>query len=385
MARRKLLTDEGVAALKPKSKRYAHPDPELPSHYIRVTPSGSKSFIVVVRDREGNQKWETIGKFPTYPIDAARKRAGEIIRARREGRSAPESFEVVSSKWMDLHCKARGLRSVYGINRLLQLMLREWTGRQFASIGRSDVTRLLDKIEEKNGRRQANYCLAIFSSMANWFTAREDDYRSPIVKGMRRGTTTKRDRILNDDELRAIWKAAEANGTFGALIRVLLLTGQRREKVASMRWEDISIDGTWTIPTEDREKGNAGSLVLPALALDIIKAQPRFESNPYVFASRVSGHVKGWSKSKDQFDAKIEGVEPWVLHDLRRTARSLMARAGVRPDIAERVLGHAIKGVEGIYDRHSYREEKANALKALAGLIDNILRPADEKVRRVRN
>ena len=99
-------------------------------------------------------------------------------------------------------------------------MLREWTGRQFASIGRSDVTRLLDKIEEKNGRRQANYCLAIFSSMANWFTAREDDYRSPVVKGMRRGTTTKRDRILNDDELRAIWKAAEANGTFGALIRV---------------------------------------------------------------------------------------------------------------------------------------------------------------------
>src|SRR4030095_10437279 len=92
MARRKTLTDDGVAALKPKLKRYAHPDPELPSHYIRVTPSGSKSFIVVVRDRDGNQKWETIGKWPAYPIEAARRRASEIIRARREGRSAPKSF-----------------------------------------------------------------------------------------------------------------------------------------------------------------------------------------------------------------------------------------------------------------------------------------------------
>jgi integrase len=385
MARRKLLTDAGVAALKPRSKRYAHPDPELPSHYIRVTPSGSKSFIVVVRDREGNQKWETIGKFPAYPIEAARKRAGEIIRARREGRSAPESFEVVSSKWMDLHCKARGLRSVDGINRLLQLMLREWTGRQFASIGRGDVTKLLDKIEEKNGRHQANYCLAIFSSMANWYTAREDDYRSPVVKGMRRGTPTKRDRILSDDELRAVWKAAEENGTFGAIVRLLLLTGQRREKVASMRWDDISIDGTWTIPTEDREKGNAGSLVLPAVALDIIKAQPRFESSPYVFASRVSGHVKGWSKSKEQFDAKLNGVAPWTLHDLRRTARSLMSRAGVSSEHAERVLGHAIRGVEGTYNRHQYLDEKAHALKALAGLIENILAPQSAKVRRFRN
>jgi integrase len=385
MARRKILTDDGVSKLPAKRSRYAFPDPELASHYVRVTPSGSKSFVVVVRDRDGRQRWQTIGSFPAYPINEARKRAGEIIRATREGKFTPESFEAVSSKWMDLHCKARGLRSISGIGRLLQFMLQEWTGRQFASIGRGDVTRLLDKIEAKHGRRQANYCLAIFSSMANWYAAREDDYRSPVVKGMQRGTPAKRDRILNDDELRAVWKVAESNGTHGAIIRLLLLTGQRREKVASMRWEDISIDGTWTIPTEAREKGNAGSLVLPALALDIIKAQPRFEANPYVFASRVSGHVKGWSKSKEQFDVKLEGVEPWVLHDLRRTARSLMSRAGVRPDISERVLGHAIAGVEGVYDRHKYSEEKANALNQLAGLIENILRPADEKVRRFRN
>jgi hypothetical protein len=93
MARRKKLTDEGVESLNPKSKRYAHPDPELPSHYIRVTPKGAKSFVVVVRDKEGHQRWETIGTYPAYTIDAARKRAVEILRAIREGKSTPESFE----------------------------------------------------------------------------------------------------------------------------------------------------------------------------------------------------------------------------------------------------------------------------------------------------
>ena len=379
MARRKTLTDEGVAALKPRPKRYAHPDPELASHYIRVTTSGAKSFVVVVRDRGSRQRWITIGAWPVYTIGAARKRAIEILRAVREGRAEPESFERVSAKWRELHCEARKLRSIWHIDRYLGLMHHAWTGRDFAGIGRADIAKLLDKIESQNGQRQATYCLQVFSSMANWYAARDDNYRSPVVKGMRRGTPVKRDRFLTDDELRAVWKQAEANGTFGALVRLLLLTGQRREKVASMRWEDI--DGSiWTIPAEAREKGSAGSLTLPEIASDIIEQQPRFSSSPYVFAGRTGSHISGWSKSKRQFDAKLTDVEPWTLHDLRRTARSLMSRAGVRPDIAERVLGHVIKGVEGIYDRHAYTEEKAHALRVLASLIENITNPPANNV-----
>ena len=128
----------------------------------------------------------------------------------------------------------------------------------------------------------------------------------------------------------------------------------------------------WTIPTEPREKGNAGTLMLPKMALDIIKAQPQFASNEFVFAGRGAGHFNGYSKSKVAFDAQLKGVAPWVLHDLRRTARSLMSRAGVRPDIAERVMGHAIAGIEGVYDRHSYAKEKAQALAKLAKLVEQI-------------
>ena len=140
---------------------------------------------------------------------------------------------------------------------------------------------------------------------------------------------------------------AAANGVFGAFVRVALLTGQRHEKIISMRWEDI-IDGEWRIPTSDREKNTAGALVLPQAALDIINAQPRFASNPYVFAGIGGNHIGGTSYRKARLD-KQAGVFGWTLHDLRRTARSLMSRAGVRPDIAERVLGHAIKGA---YIRH---------------------------------
>jgi integrase len=196
---------------------------------------------------------------------------------------------------------------------------------------------------------------------------------------MKRGDAVGRDRILDDDELRSVWKQAEANGTFGAFVRLSLLTGQRKEKVAAMRWEDLN-GTTWTIPTEAREKGNAGALVLPKIALEIINAQPRFASSPYVFAGEGGGHIKGWSRRKRLFDAKLEGVAPWVLHDLRRTARSLMSRAGIRPDISERVLGNVIKGVEGIYDRHAYTEEKAHALRALASLIENITNPPANNV-----
>ena len=112
MARRKRLTDEGVAALRPQAKRYAFPDPEMPMHYVRVTPNDTKSFVVVVRDRDNRQRWITIGSPPVYNIEGARKRAGEILRAVREGKSEPDSFEAVAANFMKLHCEAKGLRSL---------------------------------------------------------------------------------------------------------------------------------------------------------------------------------------------------------------------------------------------------------------------------------
>ena len=178
MARRKTLTDEGVENLPVKRNRYAFPDPELPMHYIRVTPSGAKSFVVVTRDLVNRQRWITIGSYPAYTIDTARKRAGEIIRAVREGKSEPDSFEAVAAKFMKLHCEAKALRSIAEYRRIIQRMEHEWTGREFTSLGRGDVSKLLDKIESHGGPRAATSVLAVFSSMANWY--RQTDGRLPL-------------------------------------------------------------------------------------------------------------------------------------------------------------------------------------------------------------
>jgi integrase len=137
----------------------------------------------------------------------------------------------------------------------------------------------------------------------------------------------------------------------------------------------------WEIATAEREKDNAGALQLPLAARDILGALPRYASNPYVFAGRRNTHTGNSGQLKRAFDAALPAdMEPWRLHDLRRTARSLMSRAGVPSEHAERVMGHAIGGVEGIYDRYAYRDEKADALARLAALINGIVHPRENVV-----
>ena len=384
---RKKLTDKGIAALKARAGRYAFPDPELRGHYVRVQPSGAKSFVTVARDPTGKQVWTTIGAVDVMAIADAREKAREAIRRVREGLPAleappakPDSFEATAEQWLKRHVQAKGLRSEGEVTRLLKAhVYPHWKDRAFLDIRRSDVAALLDEVEDDHGARQADYVLAIVRGVMNWFASRHDNYAPPIVKGMRRTNPKERarSRVLDDNEIRAIWKAAESNGRFGAIVRLLLLTAQRRQKVLSMRWADVSIDGVWSIPNGAREKGTAGQLVLPPLAVDIIRAQPHIGDNAFVFVGRGNGHYNGHSKGKNVFDSKLPAMPQWQLHDLRRTARSLMARAGVRPEIAERVMGHAIEGVEGVYDRHSYRDEKADALRRLATLIEGIVNPRD--------
>jgi integrase len=361
-----------VAALQPKAGRYTYPDPELPAHYVRIYPSGAKSFVVV-----SNNKWTKIGDAKVFSIEQAREQARKILYAAKTGEAAPESFKAVAAKWMDKHVLAKGLRSARDISRSLSLLTDAFGDRDFASVRRLDVINLIDEVAEERGRRTAKYVFQVCRGLMSWYACRDENYLSPIVRGMADALASKsRDRVLDDDEIRAVWELAGKSEQFGAIIKLLLLTGQRRMKVTAMRWDDL--DGnTWNIATEEREKNNAVKLVLPQVALDILNAQPRRPDNGYVFAAHRSGgvHFHYFSRAKRELDAKLGKMPPWTIHDLRRTASSLMARAGVRPDIGERVLGHTIPGIAGVYNRHSYDNEKADALKALASLIGSIVDP----------
>jgi integrase len=382
---RKTMTDRTIATLKPRKQRYAVPDPLLRGHYVRVSPSGGKTFVAVAR-HGGRQVWATVGDVGVIDVAAARERARSALVRIKDGLAPfpppaiePDTFRAVAENWHRRHVVAKGLRTGADMMRLLErLVFPAWGHLPFIEIKRRDVAALLDRIEDECGAPSAHRVLRIVGSVMTFYAQRDDTYVVPIVRGMARISVKERarDRILNDDELRAVWSAAEASGTFGALVKLLLLTGQRREKVRTMRWNDLAADA-WNIPAAPREKSNAEMLVLPPLAMQIIAALPRVAENPYVLtASRGGGAIRGLSEAMRVFRAKLPpDWEQWQLHDLRRTARSLMSRAGVDKHIAEITLGHTIGGVAGIYDRHTYVAEKRDALERLASLVRSILDP----------
>lgn len=381
--RRKVFTDKMVEALPRRRKRYFHPDPELPSHGVRVLPSGPSSFYVIARDAFKKQRWVRIGSTAELTIEDSREQARAVLKRLRAGQAPfepppvrPDTVADVVATWVKRHVEAKGLRTGDELQRVIERhVLPVWHDRAFTDIKRSDIARLLDHVEDNSGAWVADSVLAALRSVSSWYATRNDDYTPPFVKNMRRvpASARKRSRTLTDAELRRVWKAAEASDdVYGAFVRVSLLCGQRRAKVAAMKWSDIAEDGTWTIPTAPREKGNAGVLKLPAQAVAIIKAQPHVYGSPYVFTGSHNHAIKGFSARHSALKARA-GVEGFSVHDLRRCCRSLLSRAGVQRHIAERVLGHVVGGVEGVYDQHDYDSEKADALKRLARLITQIV------------
>jgi integrase len=295
-----------------------------------------------------------------------------------------KTFKQVAERWLDRQVRAKGFRSEYKITRILNVHVLPRLGdRPLVGIRRSDIAALMDHVEDNHGARQADAALDVIRSCMYWHAVRTDDYSPPLTRNMQRQSQRQRarSRILDDHEIRQLWQATASEarnpqdpGTFNGIVRLCLLTAQRSRKVAAIQWSDITDEGEWIIRREPREKGTGAALILPPIAIEIIRARPKVGNNPHVFAAtRGSGPFCGWGPAKAALDAKAPDVALWVIHDLRRTARSLMSRAGVQREIAERVLGHTIAGVEGVYDRHSYRNENADALARLAALIANIV------------
>jgi integrase len=379
--RRKVLTDKMVAELPLRPTPYA--DPELPKHYVRVRSSGT-AFTVIARDPYGKQKWVKTGNAAEIKITESREIARAVIKRIERGEDPfppppvkPDTVAAVVEMYFKRFVEARGLRTAAEKRRIIERhVLPVWRNRPFAGIGRGDIAKLCDAVVDAHGDWVADTVQREVVAIQRWYAGRADGYTPPFIPAsMKRvdGAARKRKRTLDDDEIRRVWAAAGGAGTYGALIKVLLLTGQRREKVVTMRWSDLSPEGVWTIPTVPREKNNPGVLRLPKAAIAIINSLPRFVSNPHVFAaSRGAGPIRHFATLKADFD-KACGVKNWTLHDLRRCSRSLMSRARVPNDHAERVLGHAREGVEAVYDRFEYDSEKAEALAKLAALVETIL------------
>jgi integrase len=399
------ITKRVVDGLKARVSEYTVWDAQLTGFGVRVRPSGAMSYVVGYRPGSGRvspKRRLTIGAVGKITPEQARSRAQGILGDVAHGRDpAKERRKAEAAAGNTLHSVAENylareggqLRTLDDRRATLERLVYPTLGaRQIDDIKRSDINKLLDTIEDERGPRMASLTLAYLSRVMNWHAARADEFRSPIVRGMSRGVATKRDRILTEDELRAFWRASVAwEHPFSRLLRFILLTATRREEAAGMRWSELECD-TWTIPAVRYKTNIDFELPLSGGALDVLALAPRFGEKGFVFTTSGEAGIGGFSKFKAQFDglmlaelrrAAVErGDDPakvtldnWTIHDLRRTARSLMTQAGVPPDHAERALGHTIGGVRGVYDRHGYREEKRRAFEALAGHVERVVNP----------
>jgi integrase len=376
MPRRKTLTQGQVDKLVRKTKRYYLADPVQAGLILRIPPQGPIGYSAVAW-RAGKQKWQSVGTTATISLDEARALARDTCRKIQGGlplTTAPlQSVAAIADQWLRLKVEGDGYRTAPERRRIIEKYVKPHIGdRIFTDLRRSDIANLLDLLAERHGKAQADQVLKVLSAIGRWYERRDADYRSPIVAGMRRSPHTQRERVLGDGELRTVWQLADQSGALGALVKIALLTGQRRAKLYAMRWDDIDVNGVWHIPRQAREKGTGGDLKLPSLALEIIRSQPRLIGDGRVFR-----------RPNDQAIAKFQraaGLPHWTIHDLRRTARSLMSRAGVQTEISELVLGHSIRGIQRVYDRHSYFEEKGQALAKLSTLIERILNPVAANV-----
>jgi integrase len=376
------------ACVDPGRDRSIYWDTETRGFGLVVTSSGHRSFVVQYRTGGRSRRMTIDG---VLGLMKARKRAKKLLgevandkdplqERRKAAAHAENTFERIAENYLARDGKE--LRTLEQRRKMLERLVYPKLGsQQIADIRRSDIVKLLDKIEDANGPVMADRTLATVRKVMNWHASRSDEFRSPVVRGMAR-TSSKdraRARVLTDDELRTIWKAAEAMlGPFGALVRFLLLTAARRGEAAGMTWKEIEgID--WILP-EHRNKVKV-DLVRPLsqAAQELLAKLPRIGKKGFVFTTGGTAPIGGFSKFKAKLD-EAGGISDWTLHDLRRTARSLMSRAGIAVDYAERCLGHVIGGVRGVYDRHEFYEEKKRAYEALAAQVERIVNPSHNVV-----
>jgi integrase len=396
------LSEKRVASVQPpQSGRLELWDALVPGFGLRVTDKGAKSWCVMYR-HAGVKKRLTLGAYPAKSLADAREAAREALRKvernvdpvaeRKAAKAAPpprvDTFESVVAEFMKRHVLARGRRDANGTQRIFEKhVLSRWRDRDMKSIRKRDVIELLDAIVDQGTPIAANRVLAHVRKLFNWALERDIVEATPIGGIKPPSEENRRDRVLADEELFVVWKAAGTLGyPFGHFHRMLIATAQRRTEVASMRRADIDrSNGLWTIAAKDTKADRVHVVPLSALALCILDELP--QAGPYLFTTTGVGPIAAFAKAKVKLDeaaaelrvkAGRDPLSAWILHDLRRTASTGMARLKVPRFIIERVLNHADRTVTGRYDRYEYLDEKRDALERWGKHVEYITAPTEK-------
>lgn len=378
------LTMARIADLEcpPGSKDRLVFDDEQKGLAVRVTAGGSKSYLVQF-SINGQKRRLPLGSVSAISLKAARdaakaalgmvargvdpaaERAAAKEEAKRKANEYALTLDALLEDWRALRLADKRERYAVEALRALRRAFAKQLDQPASELTRTMVVRTLDAMSRSGSMAMAARTAAYGRACYSWATKRSAVAVNPF-ENLPATTIAKRERVLSDEELVAIWRATEGQGSFNHIVRTLVLTGQRREEVARMAWVEISPDiGAWTIPSARAKNGAAHIVPLSSPVADLLRASPRH--GELVFPGD-RGAFAGFSKAKAALDAR-SGVANWRLHDLRRTMATGLQRLGVRLEVTEAVLNHTAgsrAGVVGIYQRHDYAAEKRAALDAWA-------------------
>jgi integrase len=382
------LTKSAIDALPTTKSDAVYWDAASPGFGVKVTPKGRKVFIVLYRTGGAGSKLRkyTIGPYGRVTLHQARVAAQKVFSAKVDGRDpAAEKREGKRRAVADL---VEDLLETFITQRLSQnrsaaetsrLLRREvgkpWAGRSVHTISKRDVVEVVSAIVQRGAPGAANKTLKSLKTFLRWCVGQAVLDQSPAEGVPLPTKEVARDRVLNDTELTQVILAARKIGApYGAIVELLALTGQRREEVACLQWEELDLaQRTWTIPKARTKNAKAHIVHLSRQALAALKRE--VQRGPFVFTLLGTKPFQDFARAKRRLD-RLSGVTGWRLHDLRRTCVSGMARLGIAPHVADKILNHqagAISGVAAVYQRHDFLSERRQALDLWGSHIGKIL------------
>lgn len=402
MPKRRLTVPAIERMSKPSQAQVDIFDQQLPSFGLRISKSGTKSFFVTTRVH-GRLKRITLGRWPALGLADARARAGAILEQARSGfdpieietkrrnaevRQRGATFDLLVERFMTEHVETN-LRPTTAREYRRYLQGNDtapWWSKPVASITKDDVTTVILGIKDRGSPGAAGRGLAYLSKFFNWCAQHDIIETPPTLRLSAPVKSQSRDRVLTSEELAIIWQAFEfEGGLFGSLFQLLLLTGQRRQEVAGMSWDELrdldSADAIWQLPRSRTKNKRPHIVPLSPPALAIINIMPI--TGDFVFSATGTTPVSGFGKAKARIDRRIEEnygpIEHWTLHDLRRTMVTVMNEdLRVAPHVVEAVVNHlsgtAKAGVAGVYNRALYLDERCFALMAWANYIIELVK-----------
>jgi integrase len=395
---RKRLTDQYVERLKPPAKgRTSYFDASFPGLELQHTAFGHRSWYLLYRMRDDPRlRRLKVGSYPHIKPARARALATEALdkvhagtdpgaERKRDRDAAPDigSIDGLVRDYLAQHVAKNCSAGTYRITeRMLRVdVLGPWSGRKLDSISKRDAVALIDRVAER-APVHANRVRSLLSRMFAWGVSKDRLAVSPVTSIKPPTKEKSRDRWLSEQEVVWLWKACGQLGyPFGSLCQVLLLTAQRRSETSAMEWSELDLDAaTWTIPGSKAKNGREHEVQLAPQVVALLRSLPRI--GPFVFTGGHGRSVTGYTYGKEQLDAAMRAVSdgakiaPWILHDLRRTATSGMARIGVAPHVVDRILNHSsgtVRGVAAVYNRYKYEGERRSALTAWANYLDSLI------------